>query len=306
MIMKMLEYIKHPTKVFIFLQNRCNFKVLPDKLYLKICYKLGVGKTLNLTSPKTFCEKLQWLKLYDRKSEYTTMVDKYAAKEYIAAIIGEEFVVPTLGIWNRFSEIDFNSLPNQFVLKCTHDSGGLVICKDKANLDMAEAERKISRSLKRNYYWSGREWPYKNVKPRIIAEPYLEEHDCSAPDHMDTNVLTDYKFFCFDGVPKVMYIAKERSSKQEIDFFDMDFNHLPFWTDDDYNAPITPQKPKHFEKMKEIAAVLSRNIPHLRVDFYSIDGKLYVGELTFFHSSGLCRINPPEWDYKLGSWLTLP
>lgn len=175
MIEKVLEYVKHPTKIFIFLQNRCNFKVLPDKMYLKICYKLATGKKLDLKNPQTFNEKLQWLKLYDRKPEYTRMVDKYEAKKYVAEKIGEEYIIPTLGVWDHFDEIDFDSLPDQFVLKCTHDSGGLVIVRDKAKLDKVAAKQKIEKSLKRNYYYSGREWPYKDVKPRIIAEKYMED-----------------------------------------------------------------------------------------------------------------------------------
>ena len=306
MLSKILEYFKHPSKLFIFLQNRCNFKVLPDKIYLKICYKLALNKKLRFDNPQTFCEKLQWLKLYDRKPIYTTMVDKYEAKKYISNLIGEGYVIPTLGVWDNFDEINFDLLPDQFVLKCTHDSGGLIICRDKSKLNKANAKKKLCRSMKRNYYWSSREWPYKNVKPRIIAEPYMEEHNCISPNHVDASILTDYKFFCFNGIPKVMYITRELDVSQEIDFYDMDFVHLPILLDDCCYASVPPVKPKHFEKMKEIAAVLSRNIPHIRVDFYCVDDKLYVGELTFFHSSGMCHIYPEEWDYKLGEWIAIP
>ena len=306
MVSKIVEYIKHPSKIFIFLQNRCNFKVLPDKQYLRICYKLTFGKKLDFDNPQTFNEKLQWLKLYDRNPKYTTMVDKYDAKKYISNLIGEGYVIPTLGVWDNFDEINFDLLPDQFVLKCTHDSGGLIICRDKSKLNKASAKKKICRSIKRNYYWSSREGPYKNVKPRIIAEPYMEEHNCMYPNHVDANILTDYKFFCFNGIPKVMYIAKDIGIGPESDYFDMDFVHLPIIMDGDSFAPVPPVKPKHFEKMKEIAAVLSRNIPHIRVDFYCVDDKLYVGELTFFHSSGTCPIRPAQWDYRLGEWIQLP
>lgn len=303
---KIIPYLKHPTKLVFFLQNRCKFKVLPDALYLKLWYRLDLGKSLDLKNPETFTEKLQWLKLHDRNPAYTTMVDKYAAKQYIAERIGHEHVVPTLGVWERFEDIDFDTLPDRFVLKCTHDSGGLVICRDKAKLDREAARKKIGRSLKRNYYWSCREWPYKNVPPRIIAEPYLEEKNHGDPTHVDANIITDYKFFCFRGEPKVMYIAKDIGRGPESDYFDMDFNHLPILVNDDAFAEKMPEKPVYFEKMKEIAAVLSQGIPHVRVDFYSIGDALYVGEMTFFHCSGIFAIQPPEWDRRLGQWIQLP
>lgn len=275
-------------------------KIIPDQFYLALRFKRRFGRFPNYNNPKSFSEKLQWLKLYDRRPEYTTMVDKYAVKKYVADRIGEQYIIPTLGVWDEFDDIDFDKLPNQFVLKCTHDSGGLVICKDKSELDIEEARKRINISLKRNFYYIGREWPYKNVKPRIIAEQYMEDSD--------TEELRDYKFFCFDGVVRAMFIASERQSENDetkFDFFDENFNHLPF-TNGHPNADVPPSKPACFDQMKQLASQLSKGIPHLRVDFYEVDGKIYFGELTFSHWSGLMPFKPEEWDYKFGSWIKLP
>ena len=219
--------------------------------------------------------------------------------EYIAKTIGEQYVIPLIGVWNSFDEIDFNQLPNQFVLKCTHDSGGLVICKDKKDLDLTAARKKICKCLKHNYFYGLREWPYKNVKPRIIAEEYMEDEK--------THDLRDYKFFAFNGIVKALFIATERFSGEEpkFDFFDDEFNHLPF-TNGHPNAKVMPQKPSTFEEMKHYASELSIGIPQLRVDFYEINGKVYFGELTFSHWSGLVPFDPEEWDYTFGSWISLP
>lgn len=273
--------------------------IIPDKLYLKLKYRSRMGKKLNIDNPKTYNEKLQWLKLYDRKPLYTRMVDKYEAKIYAAKIIGEEYIIPTLGIWDNFDNIDFELLPERFVLKCTHDSGGLVICLDKSKFDKIGAKKKISACLKTNYFWHGREWPYKSVIPRIIAEEYMEDHD--------TQELRDYKFFVFNGVPKALFIASERQGKTEtkFDFFDMQYNHLPF-TNGHPNAENLPQKPTCFEEMKDLASKLSKGTPELRVDFYEVNGKVYFGELTFSHWSGFTPFEPEEWDYKFGSWIQLP
>lgn len=258
----------------------CAYRILSDKAYLKLKFKASLGKKLNLKNPQTFNEKLQWLKLNDRKPEYTTMVDKYEGKKYVADIIGEEHIIPTLGVWDKFDDIDFDSLPNEFVLKCTHDSGGLVIVKDKASFDKEAARKKINKCLKRNYYWHGREGPYKNVKPKIIAEEYMVDESGYE--------LKDYKIFCFSGEPKVMFIATDRSNPNEetkFDFFDMDFKHLPF-TNGHPNSNRPIQCPKSFEQMKELASKLSKGIPQVRVDFYDINGKIYFGELTLFHWGG--------------------
>lgn len=273
---------------------------IPDKIYLKYKYKKILKKELNLNNPVTFNEKLQWLKLNDRKDIYTTMVDKYEAKKYVANIIGDEYIIPTIGIYNSFDEIDFSELPNQFVMKCTHDSGGLVICKDKNNLDINKARKKINKSLKNNYYYDGREWPYKNVKPRIIIEKYME----------DSNSLSmkDYKFFCFNGTPRLMYLSEglENHDTASMSFFDMNFKLSSCKRKDYKLLNYSPNKPKTFEKMKKLSSVLSKNIPHVRVDWYEINEKLYFGELTFYTCSGFIPFESEEWDKKLGDMIKLP
>ena len=274
--------------------------VLSDKTFIKIEYRNRMRKKLNLKTPQTFNEKLQWLKIYDRKPIYTTMVDKYEVKNYVADKIGDEYIIPTLGVWDSFDEIDFDSLPDQFVLKCTHDSGGLVICKDKSKLNKEKAKKKIELSLNRNYYYHGREWAYKDVKPRVIAEKYMEDKN--------SKDLKDYKFFCFDGKVKAMFIATDRFThgvETKFDFYDTNFEHLPF-TNGHPNAECVIEKPKHFEKMKELAEILSKGIPQIRVDFYEIDDEVYFGELTFFHWSGMVPFVPEKWDYVFGEWIELP
>lgn len=274
-------------------------RCIPDKIYLDIRFRKVFGRPVNWKNPKTYSEKLQWLKLHDRKPIYTTMVDKFEVKQYVADRIGQEYIIPTLGVWDRVEDIDFESLPDQFVLKCTHDSGGLVICTDKSKLDIEGAKKKLAHCLKQNFFWAGREWPYKNVKPRILAEKYMVDESGYE--------LKDYKFFCFDGEPKALFIASDRQLEGEevkFDFFDMEFRHLPF-RNGHPNATHPIACPPAFEKMKELAAVLSKGIPQLRVDFYDINGQVYFGELTFFHHSGLETFEPEAWDEKFGEWIKL-
>ena len=280
---------------------RGKYVKLSDEDYVKLATKVYFGKEIDLDNPVTFNEELQWLKLYDRKPQYTTMVDKYLAKKYVTDIIGEQYIIPTLGVWDRFEDIDFDSLPNEFVLKCTHDSGGLVICRDKSNFDFKKAKRKINRSLKRDLYLYSREWPYKNVQKRIIAEKFMSDNESS-------DGLTDYKFFCFDGVAKLMFVATDRnnaSAETKFDFFDMEFNHLPF-TNGHPNSAEPIKKPSTFDEMRNIAEKLSKGIPHVRVDLYEINGKVYFGEMTFYHWGGLKAFDPEEWDEKLGRLIVLP
>ena len=276
------------------------FKRMDDAEYVRRMFKARMGYELDLNNPVTFNEKLQWLKLYDRHPEYTMMVDKYEVKQYVANKIGEKYIIPTIGVWDSFDKIDFASLPNQFVLKCTHDSGGLFICKDKNTFNIGKAKKIINKCLKKNFYFYGREWPYKNVAPRIIAEQYMED-SC-------TNELRDYKFFTFNGVVKALFIASDRqdtSTETKFDFFDEDFNHLPF-TNGHPNAEIIPEKPQCFDEMKYLSEILSRGIPQLRVDFYEVNGKVYFGELTFSHWGGLVPFVPNIWDKKFGEWIELP
>ena len=271
-----------------------------DEEYLKKIFKANMGYSLNLEDPKTFNEKLQWLKLYNRRPEYTMMVDKYKVREYISEKIGEEYLIPLIGLWDDPDDIDFDTLPNQFVLKCNHNSGlGMYICEDKKNIDVQKVKKELRKGLKQDYYLLGREWPYKDVPRKVVAEKYMT-------DETGTN-LRDYKFYCFDGNAKVVGIYQDRNTEKETtgDFFDMDFNWLDF-TFNMPNAKVKPSKPNHFEKMKEIAEILSKGIPHVRVDLYLSNDRIYFGELTFFDGSGFDKIEPFEWDLKLGSWINLP
>lgn len=274
------------------------FRFLPDKVYIQFYYFLKFKSFCDLKNPQTYNEKLNWLKLHDRNPLYTKMVDKYDVKKYVSRLIGDEYIIPTLGVWNHFEEINFNELPNQFVIKCTHDSEGIVICKDKSKLDLEEAKVKIEDALKCNFYYIGREYPYKNVKPRIIAEEYMEDHV--------NGELRDYKFFCFDGMPKAMYIATDRSKNDtKFDFYDLEFNHLDL-IQHYPNASVPIRKPETFDKMLELSKMLSKELTHVRVDFYEVDGELYFGELTFYHLSGLTPFQPAKWDKIFGDWLKLP
>lgn len=274
-------------------------KWIPDRKFLELVFPLNTGYNLNLDNPQTYNEKLQWLKLYDRNPEYTKMVDKVEAKKYAASIIGENHIIPTLAVYDRVEDIDFDVLPSQFVLKCTHDSGGIVICKDKATLDKRAAIKKLSKGLRKNFYYINREWPYKNVRPRIIAEQFMTDGD---------GELKDYKIFTFGGEPKFMFIASDRFSEEEetkFDFFDMNFEHLPF-INGHPNAKHVISKPRGFDEMKNLASKLSKGIPQVRVDFYDINGHIYFGEMTFFHWSGIVPFDPQEWDYKFGDYIKLP
>lgn len=296
---KLKKGIKNP-RLFVLGALFLVARIFPDKLYLSIYYRLNMRKRLDWANLQTYNEKLQWLKIYHREPVMTDMVDKYQAKKYVADRIGEEYIIPTLGIYDSVDEIDFDTLPDQFVLKCTHDSGGIVICTDKSKLDKGAARKKLRKFLKRGYFWLNREWPYKNVPHRIIAEQYMVDESGYE--------LKDYKFFCFDGEPKALFIATDRGRKDEetkFDFFDMDFKHLPI-KNGHPNSPRPIACPPGFEKMKELAAKLSKGHPHVRVDFYDINGHVYFGELTFYHWSGVVPFDPEEWDYTFGSWIKLP
>lgn len=293
------KFIKNPGLLFISLGHRGWFHWMSDETYLKIAYRVKMGKRLNLNSPVTFNEKLQWLKLHDRKPEYTTMVDKYEAKRWVADRIGEEYIIPTLGGWNHFDEIDFDKLPNQFVLKCTHDSGGLVICRDKSEFDKEAARRKIEASLRHNFFWGQREWVYKSVKPRILAEAYMEDEIAKK---MGSEGLTDYKFFCFNGTPEFIYVScgLENHRTAQISFLDMNWNFAKFRRGDYKPLNSKPPKPLTFMVMKKIARRLSKNIPFVRVDLYEVKGRVYFSEMTFYPCSGFLPFEPEKYDKVLG------
>lgn len=271
-----------------------------DRLFIKIKYYIRFNKIPNLDKPKTFNEKMQWLKLNNRKPEYTNMVDKYKARDYVADKIGEQYLIPLVGVWELPDDIDFKSLPNQYVIKCNHNSGtGMYICKDNFKTDEEKIKSGLRQGLKEDYFIYSREWPYKNVKKRIMCEEYISDDN--------NEFLTDYKFYCFDGKVKVLGIFQGRGSSSGTvgDFFDVDFN----WIDMKWgypNAPEIPKKPDKFNEMVKIAETLSKDIPHVRVDLYLSNGQIYFGELTFFDGGGFSKIIPEEWDIKLGSWINLP
>ena len=259
--------------------------ILPDKFFLSCMVRVKCGYWPNWKNPQTFNEKLQWLKLYNRRPEYTMMVDKYAVKDYVAKIIGED--------------IDWESLPDRFVLKTTHGGGntGVVICKDKTSFDKEKAIEKLNMSLKQDIYRTLREWPYKNVPRRILAEQLIEG---------DNNDLPDYKFFCFNGEVKALFIGTERGSGDvKFDYFDADFNHLDLVQFHPMSGKQL-ERPICFEEMKHVASALSQGIPHVRVDLYNVNNKIYFGELTFFHHGGVTPFHPKTWDEIFGSWLMLP
>ena len=260
-----------------------------------------MGKLLHLRNPRTYNEKIQWLKLYGRTPETPSLCDKYDVKQIVSKKIGDKYVIPLIGVWNSPDEIDFDSLPNQFVLKCTQNSGkGMYVCKDKSQMDKSAVLEGLREGIKQDYFLPSRDFCYKGIPHRIIAEEYLED--------FSTGELRDYKFFCFDGEPKILFIASGRSRGEHevtFDFYDMEFNHLPF-TNGHPNSKVPIEKPSGFEEMKELAAFLSKGIPHVRMDFYEANGQVYFGEYTFSHWGGYVPFNPEEWDYKLGAWINLP
>lgn len=296
---KIESFVSDPKRILQGILNKTAI-LWPDKLFLKLKFRLTMGQKLNLRTPKTFNEKLQWLKLYNRKPEYTTMVDKYAVKEYVAKIIGEEYIIPTLGVWNSVSEIDWDSLPNQFVLKTTHGGGGcdVIICKDKATLDKVAAKEKLNRSLRSNIFWNYREWPYKNVPKRIIAEKFMTNNGKD---------LEDYKIHCFNGEPKFILVCSNRyGGGAMIDDF-----YTPEWELMDVRRPGHPKSekaskaPEQLQQMLELSRILSKDIPFLRTDFYIIENQIYFGELTFFPASGMSKFEPEEYDETFGNYLNL-
>lgn len=274
-------------------------KILPDETYLKLTHRIRFGENLHLDNPTTFNEKLQWLKLYDHNPDYVKMVDKVLVKEYVASIIGEDYIIPTLGVYDSFDEIDFDNLPNQFVLKCNHDSGSIIICRDKSKLDIDKARKKLTKSLKTDAFYWGREWPYKMVNRKILAEAYMEDDDAEE--------LKDYKLMTFNGKVKCSFVGSERFSEDglKITFFDTDWKVMPF--ERHYpKSKLDIKKPLNYDQMVVMAEKLSTNIPFARIDFYEVGGKAYFGEITLFPGSGWEEFTPSEWDKTLGSWLKLP
>ena len=264
--------------------------VIPDKIYLKILYRIKTGRKLHIDNPQTYSEKVNWLKIYDRNPLYTRLVDKYEVRSYVSNLIGEKYLFPLLGVWDSFEEIDFSKMPNRFVLKCTHDFGSVVIVNDKSLFDVEAAKDTINNELKYNFFYRGREWAYKNVKPRIIAEKNMQ---------IGNERLIDYKYFCFNGKVKFMFIAQGRGQDLRFDFFDRDYNHLPV-TNGVPNADSIPPKPEKFEEMVELAEQLAKDINNVRVDLYNIGDDIYFSEMTFYHNGGMVAFDPYDMDVELG------
>lgn len=301
-INKLIEYSKNPLKIINYFGSRGHLKFIPDPWYLKIIYRARLGKKLNLLNPQTYTEKIQWLKLYDRKAGYSKLVDKYEVRKFIAKTIGEQYLIPLIGVYQTFDEIDFNQLPHQFVLKCTHDSGSVVICKDKSKFDRKAAEKKLNGQMKKNYYYPSREWPYRHIKPRIICEAYLDDGENEVPK--------DYKIFCFHGEPKFIFLLHDRFHKElprSGTVYTTDWEIEPCVFDSHYMRNTNKEeKPKCLAKMLELCRILSKGFPQVRIDFYTIEDKCYFGEMTLTHSGGFCQIKPEAYDELLGSFLRLP
>ncbi len=308
--MKIKKYIKAGWRLltdkdyrFLFQADRGKYDKMPDEEYLKRMFKASVGHDLNLENPQTFNEKLQWLKLHDRKPEYTMMVDKYLVKDYITKIIGEQYVIPTIAVYDSPDEIDFNALPNQFVLKCNHNSGlGMYICKDKNRLakrDIKQIKKNLAKGLAQDYYLHCREWPYKDVKRKIIAEKYMEDSRSSD--------LLDYKFFCFNGEFKCTMVCTDRFNGKglKVTFYDKKWEILPFRRHYPTSNELI-KKPINYQLMIELVEKLSKELPFVRVDFYEISGKPYFGELTLMPGAGFEEFEPASADLELGKWLKLP
>lgn len=296
--------IKNPWKIIArytsYLLNRPIIRNLtPESWYLKVRYYFYIEKKLDLTNPITYNEKLQWLKLNYKNPRLTQLADKYEVRDYIKKKIGENHLIPLVGgPWNNFDEIDFDKLPNQFVLKTTHDSGGVVICKEKNEFNIKNAKEKINEHLKRKFYWIGREWSYKKISPRIIAEKYMVDESGYE--------LKDYKIFCFNGIPKLIQVDFGRFSEHKRNFYSPDWKYLGFTTNIYPTDPdINIQRPEKLDYMLSISKKLSKGLPHVRVDLYSIYDEIYFGELTFYHGSGFEKFNPEEWDKTIGELLEL-
>lgn len=295
-----MKYLTSPDYRFWLQAGLGFFDKMADEEFLRRGFKASMGESLHLDSPQTFNEKLQWLKLYDRRPEYTQMVDKYRVREYVSNRIGETCLVPLLGVWDDPDEIDFDRLPRQFVLKCNHNSGlGMCICRDSSRLDRPKVRQQLRKGLRQDYFLHGREWPYKNVPRKIIAEQFLQS---------DAGGLTDYKVHCFGGRPRLILVCRDRFAETGLteDFFSENWEHLALRRPDHPNAEQPLPKPDELPRMLELAKKLSENIPFVRADFYIVKGHIYFSELTFFPASGFERFIPEQWDTILGDWLTLP
>ena len=304
MLKKLTQFVSDPSVRTFYFHSKHLLDCLDDKTLTQLVFKAKLGYPINLTHPQSFNEKVSWQKLYDRDPRYTQMVDKYQAKEYAGHIIGEEHIIPTIGLWNSVDEIDFDSLPDKFVLKCTHDSGGTVVCRDKNTLDINSAKKKLNYYLHRNYYKLWREWPYKDVPHKIIAEILIEDDSSDS----ESNELTDYKFYCFNGKAEFMYISKGLTNHATavMSFYDFNGNELPFKRSD-YRSYQNAPMPANLQEMITIANHLAEDINSLfvRVDLYSVNGCIYFSEITFSPCAGMTPFEPAEYDFELGEMINM-
>lgn len=291
-----LILMKNPRKMIRILGDKKVLNWIPDRSYLKLVYRGETGKKLNINNPQTFNEKLQWLKLYNRKHEYSIYVDKYEVRKHITKTIGEKYLIPLIGVYKSEDEIPWSKLPNQFVLKCTHGSGSNIICLDKNKLDIGEAKKKLRKWMKKSWYWFGREWPYKNVKPRIVCEEFISDIN-NTPD--------DYKVLCFNGKAKLIEVHIDRYGAHKQDFYDIQWNKTKI-SQGDTNSNFVYDKPVQLEEMIHLSEQLATNMEHVRIDWFVVKNTLYFGEITFFDGSGFTTFDNEEDDYLLGSWIKLP
>lgn len=307
---RIINIINHPTRLLRHLRvkklNLSNLSILSDEEYLKVLFKAYIGKKLNLENPQTFNEKIQWLKLYDRNPLYTRLVDKYLVRDYISQKIGDDYLIPLIGVWDKPEDIDFSGLPNEFVLKCNHNSGlGMFICRDKEKIDTKRVIANLRVGLNENYYRYGREWPYKDVPKKIICERFISDKKSGCIDS-GFEQLTDYKFMCFGGKVKCLFVCVDRFTKSgiKINFYDTEWNKLPF----ERHYPSTNKtipKPQKLKQMIEVAECLAEGFPFVRVDLYESEEKIYFGEMTFYPGSGFEEFSPKKWDKKLGDYIDL-
>lgn len=296
---KIIKLVRSPQRVLNILLSLKIFRLIPDRRFIKIRYWLVMGKHLNLHNPQLFNEKMQWLKLYDRKVEYKKLVDKFEVRDYVATTIGKEYLIPLLGVYDTFYEINFETLPDQFVLKPTHTSGDVFICKDKAKIDEKKLKKMITKWMKRQYYWEQREWQYRDLKPRIICEQYMDDGAAEG--------LTDYKLMCFDGQVRYIFVCSNRYSERglNIDIYDDNWQMMPYTRRCATNGrEIT--KPDQYDNMRCLAERFAQGLIFLRVDFYIISGYIYFGELTLHPGSGFEAFSPEQFDQMLGSRISLP
>ena len=294
--MNIIDYITKPWFAVVAFDKHIAH-IVPDKLYIECQYRCINNKKLNLKNPKTFCDKQNWLKLYDKHSEWTDYVDKIKVKDIIRDKLGEDYCFPTLGIYDNYEDIDFNKLPDKFVIKCNHDSGSVKIITDKSKINHKEFSEFYKNKLKKNFFWKSREYPYKNVITKIFIEEYM------TPD--DQSDIEDYKFFCFNGKPEFLFVGTNRTSDLRFDFYDMDFNHMDIQNLHPNSDKII-KKPNNFEELKSVATTLAKGIKFVRIDLFSIKGKVYFGEYTFFHGGGIWPLNPPEYEIKYGDMIHMP